>query len=178
MLRMRYVGVFLVALASVLAIVGIASAQGSVWVYYEMTAPLAFNDYYQLHAGTGMGWIDYTEDSGGFKGWSGHFNFQNLQANKTYTVKGSSASGLVTVCSFTANGFGQGGCWMTSPMPTWPNGGFTAISYTFNQTTGGWGVSCKWPSLYLYDSDGNEILRAYQVSGMNGTCVASQIPPR
>ena len=173
MLRMRYVVVVIAALALVLLAVGVASAQGEVAGVVNMVIPLSFNSFSQ--SGTGLGWIGYSQDTAGSRGWDGNFNFQNLKPNTTYTVKGSSSSGWINICSFTTNGLGAGGCWMPSPWPTW-TGLASPVTMSWSQSTGGFSSSCSWPSIALYDSSGMVVLTAYRTPFMSATCVASQMP--
>ena len=172
MLRMRFVGVFIVALALVLVFAGIASAQGDVTAVLQSSYPLAFNS--RVNPGTGMGWIGYRQDSMGNKGWSGNFNFTNLPAGQTFTVKGGSG-GATTICSFTTNGMGMGGCWMPSPWPTW-TGIANPVNLDWDPATNAVTASCTVPPVGLYDSAGKLYLGSYSPPGVGRVCRASMWP--
>ncbi len=182
MLRMRYVGVFIVALALVLVLVGVAAAQGDYRVPGQMRWPLTFGaaDF----SGMGMGSLEYDSDSMGHKGWSGTYRFWGLSANTAYTVKasytdtgdhaGDEPAYRTDLCSFTTDGVGAGGCSLANPFPK-IDGISSPLGVTW-RADGAYGTDCTWPDWVRLYQGNTRILRSATVSSMSKTCTYWGLP--
>ncbi|MFN8500216.1 MAG: hypothetical protein U0641_20370 [Anaerolineae bacterium] len=176
MLRMRYVGVFIVALALVLVVGGVASAQGDFTAPGQMRWPLTFGA--AEFAGGGMGSLEYDQDSMGGKGWSGSFNFWGLNPNTAYTVRasytdtgdhaGDEPSYITDLCTFTTNGMGVGRCSLANPFPK-INGIGSPIGLSWGAGSA-YSSSCTWPDWVRVYQGSTRILRSATVQSMSKTC--------
>ncbi|MFN8496300.1 MAG: hypothetical protein U0641_00430 [Anaerolineae bacterium] len=176
MFRLRNVVVLAVAVALVLVVVGVVSAQGEFNAPGQMRWPLTFGAV--EFAGGGMGSLEYDSDSMGGKSWSGSYHFWGLTPNTAYTVKasytddgdhaGNEPTYTTELCSFTTNGMGVGGCSLANPFPK-INGIGSPIGLSWG-AGGAYSSSCTWPDWVRVYQGSTRILRSATVQSMSKTC--------